>query len=123
MDKQLLEQGAALAPRYDASGLVTAVVTDANNHAVLMVAHMNADALALTRTTGLVHFWSRSRQQLWKKGETSGNMLRLVEMRIDCDQDALWLRVNPVGPVCHTGAAACFYRRVEPDGRLTHVPE
>ena len=85
-------------PRYDAAGLITAVVTDAGTGALLMVAHMNADALAATRASGEATFWSRSRQRLWKKGETSGNVLRVVEMRIDCDQDALWLIVDPAGP-------------------------
>ena len=110
------EQGTVLAPKYDAAGLITAVVTDAGDGTVLMVAHMNAAALALTRSTGEAHFWSRSRGRLWKKGETSGNVLRVVEMRIDCDQDALWLRAEPAGPACHTGERSCFYRRIDSDG-------
>ena len=109
-----------LDPRYDAAGLVTAIVTDAGSGDVLMVAHMNAEALAETQRTGEAHFWSRSRQQLWKKGETSGNVLRLREMRVDCDQDAIWLIVDPAGPACHTGARSCFYRRVEGD-RLVRI--
>ncbi len=113
-----IETTAALTPRFDANGLVTAVVTDAATGDVLMVAHMNAAALAATMASGEVHFWSRSRQKLWKKGETSGNVLTLVEMRVDCDQDALWVKARPAGPVCHTGAAACFYRRVTADGQL-----
>ena len=78
-----------------------------------MVAHMNADALAATRATGVAHFWSRSRQALWRKGETSGNELRVVELRIDCDQDAVWVIADASGPACHTGARSCFFRRIE----------
>ena len=102
----------ALNPRYDAAGLVTAVVQDATTREVLMVAHMNAEALAATQQTGNAHFWSRSRGRLWKKGETSGNVMRVIEMRVDCDQDAIWLRAEPAGPACHTGARSCFYREV-----------
>ncbi len=108
------DQTLALDPAYDAAGLVTAVVTDRAG-ALLMVAHMNAEALAATQATGEATFWSRSRQRLWKKGETSGNVLRVVEMRIDCDQDALWVIADPAGPACHTGAASCFYRRIDDD--------
>ena len=108
------ETDLVLDPKYDASGLVTAVVTDRAGK-LLMVAHMNADALAATQASGEATFWSRSRARLWKKGETSGNVLRIVEMRIDCDQDALWLMVDPAGPACHTGADSCFYRRIEGD--------
>jgi phosphoribosyl-AMP cyclohydrolase len=103
-----------LDPAYDAAGLVTAVVTDRAG-ALLMVAHMNAEALAATQASGEATFWSRSRQRLWKKGETSGNVLRVVELRIDCDQDALWVIADPAGPACHTGADSCFYRRVDGD--------
>lgn len=110
------EQGSALDPKYDASGLVTAVVTDAGDGTLLMVAYMNAAALALTRSTGEAHFWSRSRGRLWKKGESSGNVLRVVEMRVDCDQDAIWIRAEAAGPACHTGERSCFYRRIGPDG-------
>jgi phosphoribosyl-ATP pyrophosphohydrolase/phosphoribosyl-AMP cyclohydrolase len=95
-------------PKYDDNGLVTCVVQHALTGAVLMVAWMNAEALRLTQETGIVHFWSRSRHQLWKKGETSGNTLALVELRQDCDRDTLLARVRPAGPVCHTGAATCF---------------
>ncbi len=102
-------------PRFDAAGLVTAVVTDRAG-ALLMVAHMNADAIAATQGSGEATFWSRSRGRLWKKGETSGNVMRVVEMRVDCDQDALWLIVDPAGPACHTGAPSCFYRRVTENG-------
>jgi len=108
-------------PRFDAAGLVTAIVTDADTGTLLMVAHMNGDAIRLTQETGQAHFWSRSRGQMWRKGETSGNGLTLVEMRVDCDQDALLLRVTPAGPACHTGRGSCFYRRVEADGSLTFL--
>ena len=107
------ETGGELAPKYDANGLITAVVTDHADGTLLMVAHMNAEALAITLASGEAHFWSRSRSSLWKKGETSGNVLRVVDARIDCDQDALWLRVDPAGPACHTGERSCFYRRIE----------
>ena len=105
----------AFHPRYDAAGLLTAVVTDRATGDLLMVAHMNADALAATQASGEATFWSRSRGRLWRKGETSGNVLRVVEIRIDCDQDAVQLIVDPAGPACHTGARSCFYRRVEGD--------
>ena len=108
-------------PRFDAAGLVTAIVVDADTRALLMVAHMNAEAIRLTQETGQAHFWSRSRSALWRKGETSGNGLSLVEMRVDCDQDALLLVVRPAGPACHTGRRSCFYRRVERDGSLTFL--
>jgi phosphoribosyl-AMP cyclohydrolase len=110
-------------PRFDAAGLVTAIVIDADTHILLMVAHMNAEAIEQTRTTGQAHFWSRSRAALWRKGETSGNGLTVVEMRVDCDQDALLLRVKPAGPACHTGRRSCFYRRVEADGGLTFLAD
>ena len=102
-------------PRFDSSGLITAIVTDADNGALLMVAHMNAEALRLTLETGLAHFWSRSRQSLWKKGETSGETLRVSEILTDCDQDALQLKVHlqGKGAACHTGRRSCFYRRLE----------
>lgn len=112
------ETATRLTPKYDANGLVTVVVTDAASGLPLVVAHMNEEALRLTLETGEVHFWSRSRASLWKKGETSGNVLALVEIRVDCDQDALWVRAEPKGPTCHTGATTCFYRRVEGDGSL-----
>jgi phosphoribosyl-AMP cyclohydrolase len=110
-------------PRFDAAGLVTAIVVDADTQALLMVAHMNDAAIEATRTTGQAHFWSRSRAALWRKGETSGNGLTLVEMRVDCDQDALLLRVKPAGPACHTGRRSCFYRRVEADGSLSFLAD
>ena len=107
------ETGLTLDPKYDAAGLITAVVTDRVSGDVLIVAHMNAEALAATESSGEATFWSRSRGALWKKGETSGNVLSVVEMRIDCDQDAVWLIVDAAGPACHTGATSCFYRRIE----------
>jgi len=107
------DTGFCLDPKYDASGLITAVVTDRVSGDVLMVAHMNADAFQQTQRTGFAHFWSRSRAQLWKKGEISGNVLSVVEMRIDCDQDAVWLIVDPAGAACHTGEGSCFFRRIE----------
>lgn len=110
-------------PRFDASGLLTAIVVDADTQALLMVAHMNEDAIERTRTTGQAHFWSRSRQALWRKGETSGNGLAVVEIRVDCDQDALLLLVRAAGPACHTGRRSCFYRRIEPDGGLTFLDD
>ncbi len=109
------EAGLALDPKYDAAGLITAVATDAANGRVLMVAHMNAEALATTLATGEAHFWSRSRARLWRKGESSGNVLRVIEARIDCDQDAVWLQVEAAGPACHTGTPGCFYRRIDGD--------
>lgn len=117
MDKRELDTG--LNPKWDAAGLMTGVVTDARTGELLMVAHLNADALRLTLDTGEAHFWSRSRNRLWKKGETSGHVLRVAETRIDCDQDTLWLKVTPAGPACHTGARSCFYRRVDEDGLLS----
>lgn len=103
-------------PKFDAQGLLSAVAVDTTTGQVLMVAFMDAEALARTRETGIAHFHSRSRGRLWRKGETSGNLLRVVETLVDCDQDALVLRVEPAGPACHTGAASCFYRRLEGDG-------
>lgn len=100
-------------PKFDAAGLLTAVVTHAETGALLMVAHMNAEAIARTQETGRAHFWSRSRQALWLKGETSGHFLSVREIRVDCDQDCLWLKALPAGPACHTGAQSCFFRRLE----------
>ncbi len=107
------ERGTIFAPRFDAAGLVTAVVVDHLSGEVLVVAHMNAEAIAATFATGKVHFWSRSRGKLWMKGETSGHVLNVVEARVDCDQDALLIRARPAGPTCHTGARSCFFRRIE----------
>jgi phosphoribosyl-ATP pyrophosphohydrolase/phosphoribosyl-AMP cyclohydrolase len=105
-------------PTYDERGLVPCIAQDAVTGTVLMFAWMNAEALRLTRQTGEVHFWSRSRQALWRKGETSGNTLALVELRLDCDQDVVLVRVRPAGPTCHTGATSCFVHRdtAGPDG-------
>ena len=116
------EEGTCLDPRFGPDGLITAVATDADSGDVLMLAHMNADALRLSIDTGMAHFWSRSRQSLWKKGETSGHFLRIIDMRIDCDQDAVWMVVRPDGPACHTGRQSCFYRRIDGD-RLLHVDD
>jgi phosphoribosyl-AMP cyclohydrolase len=106
------EEGSAFMPRFDDRGLLTAVVTDSASGEVLMVAFMDAEALAKTRETGLAHFHSRSRGRLWLKGETSGHFLRVEEIRVDCDQDALVIVARPEGPTCHTGAQSCFYRRL-----------
>ena len=118
---QDIETGSALTPRFGADGLITAVVTDAGSGAVLMVAHMNAEALAMTLASGDATFWSRSRSALWRKGESSGNVLKVKEVRIDCDQDAVWIIAEPQGPTCHTGATSCFYRRIAADGILELV--
>jgi phosphoribosyl-AMP cyclohydrolase len=111
--KPALEEGAALTPRFDASGLVTAIVTDARSGDVLMLAHMNAEALALSIESGDAWYYSRSRSALWRKGESSGHTQTIVEMRVDCDQDAVWLKVEQKGPACHTERKSCFYRVVE----------
>lgn len=110
------ENGLTLDPKYDAAGLITAVATDSESGEVLMVAHMNADALAATVESGEATFWSRSRGELWRKGATSGHVMRVRDIRIDCDQDAVWLIVDPAGPACHTGRRSCFYRRVTGSG-------
>ena len=115
------EQGPAFLPRFDSSGLVTAVAIDRTSGRLLMLAHMNAEAIARTQETGLAHFWSRSRGRLWMKGESSGHVLRVAEIRVDCDQDALELRVDAAGPACHTLAPSCFYRRLTDDGTLERV--
>ena len=112
-----VEDGRALTPKFDADGLVTCVATDAQSGEVLMVAHMNAQALAQTIATGDAWYYSRSRKKLWRKGEESGHTQRVVEMRVDCDQDAVWIRVEQRGEgACHTGRRSCFYRAV-PLGR------
>ena len=109
------EEGLAFQPKFDASGLVTCVATDAATGELLMVAHMNDEALLKTIATGEAWYFSRSRNALWRKGETSGQTQRVVEMRTDCDQDAVWVRVEQVGAACHTGRKSCFYRKVEAD--------
>lgn len=113
-DKTALEEGADLSPRFDANGLITAVVADSRDNAILMLAHMNDEALKLTIETGIAHYWSRSRKSLWKKGETSGNLQMVDEIRVDCDQDAILLKVRVSGAdaTCHTGRRSCFYRKV-----------
>lgn len=115
-DVHEIEHGSTFRPKFDAQGLLTAVAVDAASHEVLMVAFMDAEALARTRETGLAHFHSRSRGRLWLKGETSGHVLRVREIRVDCDQDALVLLVDRAGPACHTGATSCFYRRLDSEG-------
>jgi phosphoribosyl-AMP cyclohydrolase len=119
MDRQDLEQGTALSPRFDVAGLIAAVATHAQTGEVLMLAWMNAEALDRTLATGEAHYFSRSRGELWRKGATSGQVQLVEEIRIDCDQDAVWLKVRPQGDggACHTGARSCFYRVIE-DGRL-----
>jgi len=110
------EEGLSFSPKFDASGLVTCVATDAVTGDVMMVAHMNDEALRKTVATGEAWYFSRSRNALWRKGETSGQTQRVVEMRTDCDQDAIWIKVEQVGAACHTGRKSCFYRKVERDG-------
>jgi phosphoribosyl-AMP cyclohydrolase len=109
------ETGTTFLPKFDGQGLLSAVVIDSASREVLMVAFMDAEALAKTRETGLAHFHSRSRKRLWMKGETSGHVLKIQEIRVDCDQDALVLECVPQGPACHTGAVSCFYRRLDGD--------
>jgi phosphoribosyl-AMP cyclohydrolase len=118
------EEGLAFQPKFDASGLVTCVATDATTGEVLMVAHMNDEALRKTIASGDAWYFSRSRNALWRKGETSGHTQRVLEMRLDCDQDAVWIRVEQVGAACHTGRRSCFYRKLtDSEGRsqLTFV--
>jgi phosphoribosyl-AMP cyclohydrolase len=119
-----IEEGLAFRPKFDASGLVTCVATDADTCEVLMVAHMNDEALRKTVASGEAWYFSRSRNSLWRKGETSGHVQRVVEMRMDCDQDAIWIRVEQTGAACHTGRRSCFYRAVskgEGGARLAFV--
>jgi phosphoribosyl-AMP cyclohydrolase len=108
-----IEEGLGFQPKFDAAGLVTCVATDAGTGEVLMVAHMNDEALRKTIASGEAWYYSRSRKSLWRKGETSGHVQRVVEMRADCDQDAIWIRVEQSGAACHTGRRSCFYRRIE----------
>jgi phosphoribosyl-AMP cyclohydrolase len=114
LDHLALEEGTDFAPRFDAQGLICVVTIEDGSNAVLMVAHMNAETLSLTLETGIAHYWSRSRRSIWKKGETSGELQELVEMRTDCDQDCLVMVVRQTGrgAACHTGRMSCFYRRV-----------
>ena len=111
-DKRAIEEGAVLAPKFDRDGLVTCIATDAKTGELLMVAHMNAESLKRSIETGEAWYWSRSRGELWHKGDTSGQVQTIVEMRVDCDQDAIWLkvRVGGDGGCCHTGRCSCFYR-------------
>ena len=108
------EEGLTFQPKFDSAGLVTCVVTDAGTGEVLMVAHMNDEALSKTITSGEAWYFSRSRNSLWRKGESSGHVQRVIEMRLDCDQDAIWIRVEQTGAACHTGRRSCFYRSVTP---------
>lgn len=119
-DIELREQGSEFMPKFDAQGLLCAVAVAAGSREVLMVAWMDQEALQRTIETGLAHFHSRSRGALWMKGESSGHVLKVQEIRVDCDQDALVLVVEPAGPTCHTGALSCFYRRLT-DGKLIRV--
>ena len=120
-----LEEGDVFAPRFDEKGLVTAIAVEASTGIVLMVAHMNAEALSLTLETGEAHYFSRSRGKLWKKGETSGEVQKLVEIRADCDQDALLLLVEQTGrgAACHTGRKTCFYRKVAVENGEVHLQD
>jgi phosphoribosyl-AMP cyclohydrolase len=115
LDKKILEEGALFSPRFSGDGLIACVTIDDSSGEVLMLAHMNREALDKTLASGIMHYWSRSRAALWRKGDTSGQVQSLVELRVDCDQDALLARVNVGGDggACHTGRRSCFYRRVE----------
>lgn len=117
------EQGAEFLPKFDSNGLLTAVAVEHGTGMMLMLAHMNAEAVAKTLETGFAHFYSRSRERLWMKGESSGHVLKIVEIRVDCDQDALELRVEAAGPACHTMAQSCFYRRITPQGALERIAD
>ncbi len=123
-DTHDIEEGLAFRPKFDAYGLVTCVATDAGSGEVLMVAHMNDEALRKTIASGEAWYFSRSRKALWRKGETSGHTQRVVELRMDCDQDAVWIRVEQSGAACHTGRRSCFYRKVdagEGEARLSFI--
>ena len=125
LDRSGLEEGAAFTPRFSAEGLITCVTVDQASGDILMVAHMNARALDLTLETGVVHYWSRSRGALWLKGDTSGQVQNLKELRVDCDQDAVLalVSVGGDGGACHTGRRSCFYRRVDASaGAVALVP-
>lgn len=125
-DKQVVENGLVLMPRFDSNGLICAIAQDAATNDILMVAWMNGESLALTVQTGIAHYWSRSRRELWKKGETSGQLQTVHEIRIDCDQDAVVLRVSVAGDggCCHVGYKSCFYRAVaDQTGRLVAIQE
>ena len=111
-----IEAGTGFMPKFDAGGLLPAIVTEDGTGQVLMFAHMNGEAMQRTLATGEVHFWSRGRKKIWKKGEESGNILKVVEILTDCDQDVLWIKATVAGRgvTCHTGAKSCFYRRLVP---------
>lgn len=125
LSKSDLDSGTIFAPRFDASGLITAIAIDVIDNSILMVAYMNAESLQLTMETGIAHYWSRSRACLWKKGETSGNVQEVKEIRTDCDQDVILIKVETqdTGANCHTGRKSCFYRTVktEADGKNSLV--
>lgn len=123
--KDALERGSILAPRFGPDGLVAAVTTDASSGEVLMLAWMNAEALRLTVETRIAHYWSRSRGELWRKGASSGQLQHVQEIRVDCDQDAIWLRVRVDGDggACHVGFRSCFYRVVDETGALVERPD
>jgi len=124
IEKPTIETSLSLEPRFDAEGLVSCIAVDAGSGEVLMLAHMNAEALSRSIATGEAWYWSRSRRELWRKGATSGQVQRIVEMRIDCDQDALLLKVEISGDggACHTGHRSCFYRQIELGGRREAAP-
>ncbi|WP_338719535.1 phosphoribosyl-AMP cyclohydrolase [Devosia sp. XK-2] len=125
LDHETLEEGATFAPRFDAHGLITVVTIENGSNDILMVAHMNAETLKLTLDTGIAHYWSRSRKAIWKKGETSGELQEVVEMRTDCDQDCLVMTVRQTGrgAACHTGRKSCFYRRITIDNGETRLED
>ena len=120
-----LEEGTIFAPRFDAHGLITVVTIEETTNDVLMVAHMNAETLGLTLQTGIAHYWSRSRQSIWKKGETSGELQEVAELRVDCDQDCIVMTVRQTGrgAACHTGRKSCFYRRIETQDGLISLED
>jgi phosphoribosyl-AMP cyclohydrolase len=119
LDKKTLEEGAEFTPRFDSHGLIVCVTVEASSHTILMVAYMNEEALSKTIETGVAHYWSRSRKALWRKGDTSGQVQKVLSLHVDCDQDALMLEVEVGGDgnACHTGRKSCFYRKLNPDGR------
>ena len=120
-----LEEGTIFAPRFDAHGLITVVTIEETTNDVLMVAHMNAETLGLTLQTGIAHYWSRSRQSIWTKGETSGELQEVAELRVDCDQDCIVMTVRQTGrgAACHTGRKSCFFRRVETQDGLISLED
>ena len=126
-NKQELEEGEGFAPKFDADGLIVCITSESGSGTIIMVAYMNAQALQLTLETGIAHYWSRSRGELWRKGDTSGQVQKVIEMRTDCDQDAIQLIVEAGGDgkACHTGRKSCFYRRVTPsaDGAVLSFVE